>query len=54
MELNPKKSESYYNLGNAFCVINNYSEAVDSYSKAIDIDPKNAQAYYNLGNALYM
>ncbi len=29
--LNPKKSESFYNLGNALCVKNDYPQAVSSY-----------------------
>jgi tetratricopeptide (TPR) repeat protein len=29
--LNPKKAESYYNLGNALCVKNEYPNAIVSY-----------------------
>lgn len=54
IKLNPKKPESYYNLGNALCVKAEYDSAIDAYSQAIDLDPKNAPAFYNLGNALYM
>ena len=52
--MNPKKPESYYNLGNALCVKNEYDEAVSAYQSAIELDPKNAPAFYNLGNALYL
>ena len=52
--LNPKKAESYYNLGNALCVKNDYHNAINSYLQALDLDPKNAPALYNLGNAYYM
>jgi tetratricopeptide (TPR) repeat protein len=31
IKLNPKKSESFYNLGNALCVKNDYAEAIISY-----------------------
>ena len=54
IKLNPKKPESFYNLGNALCVKAEYDAAIEAYSQAIELDPKNAPAYYNLGNALYM
>ena len=31
IKLNPKKAESYYNLGNALCVKSDYEEAIQSY-----------------------
>jgi tetratricopeptide (TPR) repeat protein len=31
IKLNPKKPESYYNLGNALCVKNEYQNAINSY-----------------------
>jgi tetratricopeptide (TPR) repeat protein len=31
IELNPKKAESFYNLGNAFCVKNDYAAAIQAY-----------------------
>jgi len=31
IKLNPKKAESFYNLGNAQCVKNEYNEAIKSY-----------------------
>ena len=54
ISINPKKSESFYNLGNALCVKADYENAINAYTSAIDLDPKNAPAFYNLGNALYM
>ena len=54
IKLNPKKPESFYNLGNAQCVKNEYAAAIVSYQQALDIDAANAPALYNLGNALYM
>ena len=29
--LNPRKAESFYNLGNALCVKNEYHNAINSY-----------------------
>jgi len=54
IKLNPKKPESYYNLGNALCVKNEYQNAINSYQNALELDANNAPALYNLGNALYM
>ena len=31
IELNPKKPESYYNLGNALCVKNDYVNSIVAY-----------------------
>jgi len=52
--LNPHKPESYYNLGNALCVKQDYEGAIGFYKKAIELDDLNAPAFYNLGNAYYM
>jgi tetratricopeptide (TPR) repeat protein len=31
IELNPGKSESFYNLGNAYCVLKKYDDAINAY-----------------------
>ena len=54
VELNPDKSETYYNLGNAYCVVNKFNEAINVYKKSIELDSYNPPAFYNLGNAYYM
>jgi tetratricopeptide (TPR) repeat protein len=54
IQINPNKSESYYNFGNALCVKQEYDAAIDNYKKAIELDSYNAPAFYNLGNAYYM
>jgi tetratricopeptide (TPR) repeat protein len=35
IKLKPGKSETFYNLGNAYCVIKNYEEAISAFKKAI-------------------
>ena len=52
--MNPNKSESYYNLGNALCVKSDFEQAIFNYKRTIDLDPFNSPAFYNLGNAYYM
>ena len=52
--LNPEKSETYYNLGNAYCVVDKFAEAINVYKKSIELDSYNPPAFYNLGNAYYM
>ena len=46
-----KTSEDYYNQGNAKCRIQNYREAIDDYTKAIELNPEFVMAYNNRGNA---
>lgn len=52
--MNPEKSETYYNLGNAYCVVEKFAEAINVYKKSIELDSYNPPAFYNLGNAYYM
>lgn len=52
--MNPGKPESYYNLGNALCILSDFDKAIYNYKKTIELDDKNAPAFYNLGNAYYM
>lgn len=54
ISLNPEKSETYYNLGNAYCVVNKFADAIVVYKKSIELDSYNPPAFYNLGNAYYM
>jgi tetratricopeptide (TPR) repeat protein len=54
IELKPGKSESYYNLGNAYCVVKAHEDAINAYKRAVEIDNLNAPALYNLGNAYFM
>lgn len=53
LELNPKKVEAYYNLGNSYCNLNDYDEAIEYYVKAISLDPMHDPALYNLGYAYH-
>jgi tetratricopeptide (TPR) repeat protein len=50
----PPKSETQYNLGNAYCVLKQLDSAIAAYKKAVELDHLNAPALYNLGNAYYM
>jgi tetratricopeptide (TPR) repeat protein len=42
---------AYYNRGNAFISKHNLVNAIDDYSKAIELDSRYAPAYINRGNA---
>ena len=46
-----KSANDYFKDGEKKFRLNDYQGAVDSYSKAIDINPNNAIAYNNRGNA---
>ena len=54
ISLNPHKSETYYNLGDALCLKGEFSKAVESYKGAIAHQKENAPAFYNMGNSYYM
>ncbi len=48
-----KKSEAYYNLGNALCVKKQYKDAIKCFKKVIKYDRSNKEAIFNLGNCLF-
>jgi len=47
--LNPKFSETFYNLGVAYGELGQWNAAIKAYNRAIHLDPKDWQAYCNLG-----
>ena len=51
LELNYKKSEVYYNLGNAYYKLNKIGQAIWSYMKALELTPRNTDLRYNLSVA---
>jgi Flp pilus assembly protein TadD len=53
LELDPKHSEPYYNLGTALCHKHDLDGAIACFQKALELDPKHAEAHNNLGTALY-
>lgn len=48
-----KKSEAYYNLGNALCVKKHYKDAIKCFKKVIKYDSSNVEAMFNLGNCFF-
>lgn len=48
IEVDPKFSDGYYNLGKVYSQIKDYDQALASYKKAIELDPDNARYHYNL------
>ncbi len=46
-------TREYFNLGYASYEKKDYSQAIEFYSKAIELDPKYTNAYYNRGLAYY-
>jgi tetratricopeptide (TPR) repeat protein len=51
MELNNTVPEFYLKRGDVFFLTKKFQEAVNDYSKVIELDPKNGGAYYVRGNA---
>ena len=49
----PDEAKYHYNLGRAFSLINNSSQAVKEFSKTCEIDKNNAEYYYYLGRELF-
>ena len=46
-------AEDYYNKGLAFFEQSNYSEAINNYKKAIELDPTYIQAYLDMSDACF-
>ena len=49
IELNPKQTNYYVNLGFIYRGLERFEDAKVVYNKAIDMDPNNYLPYYNLG-----
>lgn len=49
LKLQPDFSFAYYNKANILCTQRNWKEAIDNYTRAIDIDNDFAEAYFNRG-----
>ena len=45
----PDFAYTYYNLGNLYCLSDRMPEAINAYTKAIELYPYLAEAYYNRG-----
>jgi tetratricopeptide (TPR) repeat protein len=50
VEMNPKDSDSLFNLGNMYYKQKRYNEAAEAFTKAIQIRPNFEYAYLSLGN----
>ncbi len=46
----PINAEAWNNLGNAYCKLNRYDDAIDAFRHALRINPKYAEAWNNLGD----
>lgn len=49
IEIRPKSSEAWYNLGMFYQAGEKYDEALETYRKLIEADPKGFLGYYNTG-----
>ena len=54
IKIDSAKPESHYNLGNAYCIKQDFKNAITAYEWTIQLDSHNALANYNLGNAYYL
>jgi len=46
------KEQAYYNLGNTFLAVKDYSSAINSFKQSLRINPKDEDARYNLALAI--
>lgn len=49
LKLMPKNAYAFFDKGNAFMTMNDYTSAISCYTKALEIKPDLAAAYYNRG-----
>ena len=49
LKYNPDKVETYYNLGIAYCRINDFVIATECFKKVVELDDNEYKAYYRLG-----
>lgn len=54
IERNSKNADFYFDLGNAFAELHEYTQAYDAYTSALTIDPKFPEALYNRGVILLL
>lgn len=54
IKLDENRPEVFYNLGNTFCIKENFKDAIRCYKKSIKLDPKNYETYFNLGNSYFV
>ena len=50
--MNPSDSDAYNNKGISLCNLERYHEAIEFYSKAIELHPTSSVYNYNKGNVL--
>lgn len=46
-------SDTYLDIGNCYYMLNDYKEAIEYWTRAIELNPKNSKAYANMGNLNY-
>lgn len=51
LKLNPRVVYAWFNKGNIYYQVNDYTSAMQAYSEAIKIDPEFGEAYFNRGLA---
>ncbi len=49
IKLSPRMAQAYYNKGNLFSEIQDYTSAISAYNKAIELKPDFGEAFYNRG-----
>jgi cytochrome c-type biogenesis protein CcmH/NrfG len=54
IKLDENRPEVFYNLGNAFCIKENFKDAIRCYKKSIKLDPNNFETQFNLGNSYFV
>ena len=51
LQIQPRRAETYYNLGNALAELNRPAEAAEQYRQAVQLKPDYAEAWANLATA---
>lgn len=52
--IDPMEKETYFNLGNTYANMDDYTKAEEYFKKIILIDKKDGQVYFNLGNISFL
>ena len=50
LEIEPKNTQAWFNLGYSYNEIGDHEKAIESYKKVVEIDSKNTLAWNNMGN----
>jgi tetratricopeptide (TPR) repeat protein len=53
LELEPENADAWNDLGSVYEITNNATEAISTYSRALEVDPFHEETNFNLANIQY-